>query len=69
MKNVSHKNIWHTRAVQIRMYTLPTPLIKSENFFKAEKYCVKIKLHRYPTSEKSDMHKFKISLFGNNDTG
>ena len=32
---------------------------------KAEKYCVKIKLCRDHTSEKSDLYEFKISLFDN----
>ena len=68
MKNVSHKKIWLTGAVKIHLNTPPIPVIKSQNDAKAEKYCVEIKLRRYPTSEKSDLHKFKISLFDNGES-
>ena len=34
---------------------------------KAEKYCVKIKLRRNPTSEKSDLYEFKMALFDNDE--
>ena len=30
-----------------------------------KKDSIKIKLHRYPTSEKSDVNKFKMNLFDN----
>ena len=30
---------------------------------KAENYYVKIKLHKYPMSEKSDLYEFTIALF------
>ena len=31
------------------------------------KKCVKIKLHRDPTSQKSDLYEFKMALFDNGD--
>ena len=40
-------------------------LIKSKNDEKSEKYCVKIKFHRDPTSAKSDLCEFKMALFDN----
>ena len=35
---------------------------------KAERDCVKIKLRRDPTSEKSDLYEFKMALFDNGET-
>ena len=46
----------------------PIALIESKNNRKSDKYCVKIKLCRDPTSEKSDLYEFKIALFENGDT-
>ena len=43
------------------------PLIKSKSNTKLGKYYVKIELHRDPTSEKSDLYEFKISLFDNRE--
>ena len=65
MKNVSHKKIWRTGAVQINVDPPPIPRIKIKNDMKAGKYCVKIKLRRDPTSEKSDLYEFKMALFDN----
>ena len=42
-------------------------LIKSNNNEKLVKYCVKIKLRRYPTSHKLDLSEFKMALFDNGD--
>ena len=50
MKKVSRKKIWRTGAVQIYVGPPPIPSIKSNNYTIAEKYCVKMKLRRYPTS-------------------
>ena len=44
-----------------------TPLIKEKNNSKSDKYFVKIKLHRDPTSSTSDLYEFKIYLFENGD--
>ena len=41
------------------------PLIKSKNYLKEEKDCVKIKLFRDPTLEMPDMYEFSIVLFDN----
>ena len=35
---------------------------------KDENYCVKIKLRRYPMSEKSDLYKLKIDLLDNGES-
>ena len=43
----------------------PVPLIKSNNNTKLDKDCVKIKFHRYPTPEKSDLYELKMALFDN----
>ena len=45
----------------------PIPLIKNNYDEKLDKYCVKIKLLRDPTSEKSDINDFKMDLFDNFD--
>ena len=41
------------------------PFIKIKKDEKLDKDCVKIKLHGYPTSEKSDLYVFKMCLFDN----
>ena len=45
----------------------PNYTYKSNNYDKLDKYFVKIKLRRYPTSEKSDLYEFKMALFHNGD--
>ena len=42
MKNVSHKEIWHTGAVKIHVELPSITVIESKNGTKSEKYCVKI---------------------------
>ena len=44
--------------VKIHLDPLPISLIKDNNDAKLDKYCVEIKLHRDPTSEKSDIYEF-----------
>ena len=56
MRKVFHRNIWYTYAVQIHVDPPPIQLNKSENDAKSEKDSVKNKLHRDPTSEKSDIY-------------
>ena len=41
------------------------PLIKIKKDEKSDKYCVKIKLHRYPTSQNLEIYEFKIAVFDN----
>ena len=65
MKNVSHRNIWCTCAVQTNVYPPPITLIKSMNDNKAGKYRVKIKLHRDSMSENLDMYEFTMAFFEN----
>ena len=43
------------------------PLIKSENYEKSDKYCVKIKLLWDTTSQKLDLHELKMALFDNGE--
>ena len=54
MNNVSHKNKCNQGAVQMHVDPPPIQLIKSNNDTKSDKDCVKIKLCRYPMSEKLD---------------
>ena len=50
MKNLLHKNKWNTGVVQVRVDPPPTPLMKIKYNDKSEKYFVKLKLRRGPTS-------------------
>ena len=43
----------------------PVPLIKGKNNDKSDKYFVKFKFRRNPTSKKSDPYEFKMALFDN----
>ena len=45
----------------------PISIIKGNNNDKPDKYFVKIKLRRDPTSEKPDPYEFKMALFDNGD--
>ena len=45
----------------------PIPLIKSRNSEKSDKCCVKIRLHRDKTSQKSDPYELKMALFDNGE--
>ena len=65
MKNVSQKKGWSRGAVQMHLDPPPITIIKSNNNVKLDKYCVKTKLRSDPTSEKSDLYDFKMSLFDN----
>ena len=58
MRNISHKNILHTGALQIRIDIPLITLIKSKLDFKTESDYLKNKLCRNHTSEKSDMCEF-----------
>ena len=63
MKNVFHHNNWNRGAVQLHVEPPPIPLIESRNDTKTDKYFVKIKFCRDPTSKNSDIYEFKIALF------
>ena len=65
MNNVYHNKRCNTGNVKVHMYPPPIPLIKSNNNDKPEKYCVKTKLRRYPTSENYDLYELKMALFDN----
>ena len=65
MKNVSNKKKWNIGVLQVHVEPSPTPLIKSNHDDKSEKDFVKLKLRRDPTSENSDLCKFKMGLFDN----
>ena len=65
MKNVSHKKIWRTGAVQIHVEPPLIPSTKIKNDVKLGKYSVKIKLCMYPMSETLDLYDFKMTLFDN----
>ena len=47
--------------------TTPNSINWSNNEEKLDKNSVKFILRRYPTSEKWDLYKFKMALFGNGD--
>ena len=65
MKNVYHKKICHTSAVQNHVETPSIPLIKHKNNLKEEKDCVETKLCRNPISENLYKYEFKMALFYN----
>ena len=54
-------------TVQVHIDSPPMPLIKIKNDEKSDKDCVKIKFCRGPTSQKSDLYEFKMTLFDNGD--
>ena len=45
----------------------PIPLVKEMSTGKSNEDYVKLKLHRYPTSNTSDLYEFRISLFDHGD--
>ena len=67
-KNFSHKNKWTSVTVTVHEEPSPITLIKSQNNDKLDKYFVKIKLRRDPTSDKSDHYEFKMALFDNGES-
>ena len=56
IKNIFHKNSWRTSAVQIHVDPTNIPLIKSKIDVRSERDCLKIKLSRDPTTEKSEFY-------------
>ena len=67
MNIVSYKKNLNQGTVQVQVEPSPIPLVKSNNYEKLEKDCVKIELRRNPTSSKSDPYEFKMALFDNVD--
>ena len=67
MNNFYQKNNWNQVTVQVHVEPPPIPLIKSNNGDKSDKYCVKVKLCRDPTSQILDLYEFKMVLFDNVD--
>ena len=67
MKNVPHNKNWNTGTVHVHVDPPPIIPIKIKNNKKSDKYFVKIKLRRDPTSEKSDLYELKIPLFDNGE--
>ena len=68
MNNVSQKKSRNSGMTQIRVEPLPIPLIKSKHNYKLEKYFIKIKLCRGPTSSLLGLYEFKMALFDNGET-
>ena len=67
MKNVSNKKTWNSGMTQAHVGPPPAPLNKTNNYHKSEKYYVKIKLRRDPTSSTSDLYELKTALFDNGE--
>ena len=68
MKNLFYNNDWNQGSVQLHVDPLLIQSIKSKNYTESDKNCVKTKLHRDPTSEKSDHYYFKMTFFYNGDS-
>ena len=56
-------------TVQVHVEPPPILLMKSKNDEKLDKYSVKIKLSRDPTSEKLEIYEFKMAFFDNRQPG
>ena len=67
MKNVSSKKGWMTGMTQPHVDPPPIPLIKEKHYGNSDKYFVKGKLCRDPTSTTLDLYEFKMSLFDNGE--
>ena len=63
----SHKKKWNVGIVQVHVDPPSIKRIKSNNDEKPDNYCIKIKFHRDPTSQKSDPYEFKMALFDNGE--
>ena len=67
MKNGLHKNNSNSVTVQVHVEPYLIPLIQSNSYDKLDRGCVKIKLRRYPTSQKLDLYSFKMACFYNRE--
>ena len=54
-----------TGTIQPHVDPPPIPLIKEKHDGNSEKYFVKLKIRKDPTSPMSDLYEFKMSLFDN----
>ena len=68
MKNFSSKKGWMTGMTHPHVEPPTIPLIKEKHDDKSDKYFVKLKLRRDPTSPSSDLYEFKMSLFDNGNS-
>ena len=67
MNKILSKKRFMTGTTQPHVDPPPITLIKENHDGKSEKYFVKLKLRRDPTSPTSDIYEFKMSLFDNGD--
>ena len=67
MKKILHRKKWNMAVVEQHMKPPLIPIIKNKRDHKSDNYFVKLKLHRTPTSEKSDLYEFKMDFFDNGD--
>ena len=65
MKNASSKKGWMTKKKQPHIEPPPITLVKEKHDGKSDKYFVKPKLCRDPTSSTSDLYESIMSLFDN----
>ena len=65
MENVSSNKGWMNGVTHPHIETPTIPLMKETHNSKSNKYFIKLKLRRYPTSSTLDLYEFKISLFEN----
>ena len=66
-KDVSQEKKWNTGTVKVQVDPTPIQLNKSNKNYKSDKYFVKIKVCRDPTSEKSDLYEIKMAFFDNKE--
>ena len=55
MENGYHKESWNLRMIQVHVEPPSIPIIKGKYDGKSDKYFVKLKLCRYPTSSTLDL--------------
>ena len=67
MKKVSINKGFMTEMTYLHLEPLPIPLIQETHDGKSDKYFVKLKLRRDPTSSTSDLYEFKMYFFDNGD--
>ena len=67
MKTILHKKECNLGTNPAHVEPLPIPLIKDIYNGKSDKYFVEIKLCKDPTSSRSDLYEFKMSLFDHGD--
>ena len=63
MDNVSHKKGCNSGMTEAQVEPKPVTLIKVTYDGKSDKYSVKLKLRRDPTSSTLDLYEFRMFLF------